>query len=84
MSRSPLDKTNLTSAIAHVQRRASAGLAAFLIIPNGLGKSSERMKTILENKSHVLRSLVVVLRTVAHPVNQGIKHEAITEQANRE
>jgi hypothetical protein len=41
-------------------------------------ESSERMKFILKNEKRC-GLLVVVSRVVAHPVNQGVEHEDITE-----
>jgi hypothetical protein len=41
------------------------------------------MKAILKNHTY-FGSLIAVLRAIAHPVNQDIKHETVTEQTNRE
>jgi len=57
----------------------------FLITPNGLfpveGRKVPNLKAILKNHTYC-GLLIAVLRTIAHPVNEGIKHEAVTEQTN--
>jgi hypothetical protein len=48
------------------------------IIPNRWTKSSEAEGHFEKNHTYC-GLLIAVLRTIAHPVNQDIKHEAVTE-----
>lgn len=57
----------------------------FRSFPYGLFPSDARRVPGLIKKNHTYCGLlIVVLRTIVHPVNQDIKHEAITEQTNCE
>jgi hypothetical protein len=52
-------------------------------IPNRLGKGSEAKEKCLNENQTFCGILLAVSRVLAHPVKQGVEHEAVTEQTNR-
>jgi hypothetical protein len=74
---------NLTAQSPRCENVPPSTSVTFPVIPTVRTKSSKRMKAILKNHTY-FGSLIAVLRAIAHPVNQDIKHETVTEQTNRE